>query len=100
MQNEDTRNTTIFIVLAVLLLVGYQYAVLEPAQQRKKIEAGRQAPPVAAQTTTAPQAAQLITREAALAASPRVPIETPALRGSLSLRGGRFDDLYLAQYRQ
>ncbi len=40
------------------------------------------------------------TREAALAASPRVAIETPRMRGSISLRGARIDDLSLIQYRE
>jgi YidC/Oxa1 family membrane protein insertase len=42
---------------------------------------------------TAPQA-----REAALAASPRVPVRTARLEGSLSLTGGRIDDLRLTDY--
>jgi YidC/Oxa1 family membrane protein insertase len=100
MQNEDTRNTIIFIVLAALLLIGYQYLVLDPAQQRKKVETARQAPPAAAQATTAPQVPLAMTRQAAVAATPRAPIATPSLKGSLSLRGGRIDDLYLADYRQ
>jgi YidC/Oxa1 family membrane protein insertase len=37
-------------------------------------------------------------REAALARSPRVPIRTPRLSGSLSLTGGRIDDLKLTDY--
>jgi YidC/Oxa1 family membrane protein insertase len=41
-----------------------------------------------------------VTRAAALAASPRVPIATPALKGSISLRGARLDDLFLNDYRQ
>ena len=39
-------------------------------------------------------------REAALAASPRVKIDTPALSGSISLKGARLDDLALKQYRE
>ncbi|MGB0085425.1 MAG: membrane protein insertase YidC, partial [Rhodomicrobiaceae bacterium] len=39
------------------------------------------------------------TREAALAASPRVEIDTPSLRGSISLKGARIDDLVLKQFR-
>ncbi|MCB1366623.1 MAG: membrane protein insertase YidC, partial [Rhodobacteraceae bacterium] len=39
------------------------------------------------------------TREAALAKTERVRIETPALSGSLSLKGGRIDDLALNDYR-
>ena len=35
-----------------------------------------------------------------LAASPRIAIETPALKGSIALKGGRIDDLALTQYRE
>ena len=37
-------------------------------------------------------------REAALAASQRVAIDTPSLKGSINLKGGRIDDLLLADY--
>ncbi len=43
---------------------------------------------------------QTITREAAVAASPRIPLETPRLKGSIALKGGRIDDLALAHYRE
>jgi YidC/Oxa1 family membrane protein insertase len=99
MHNEDTRNTIIFVVLAALLLVFYQFAFIGPQQERKKADVARQAPPAASQATPA-QVPQVVNRQAAIAASPRVGIETPALRGSLSLRGARLDDLYLVQYRQ
>ncbi len=36
--------------------------------------------------------------EAAVAEAPRVEIETPNLAGSISLLGGRIDDIYLSQY--
>ena len=39
-------------------------------------------------------------RETVLAASPRVAIDTPRLRGSIDLKGGRIDDLSLEQYRE
>ena len=41
-----------------------------------------------------------MTREEALAASPRVRIETPSVAGSISLRGGRIDDLSLIKYHE
>ena len=58
-------------------------------------------PPVAAsgevvQTTTDPVA----TTEAALATAARVSIETEALEGSISLLGGRIDDLSLRAYSE
>ncbi len=42
----------------------------------------------------------ITTREAALAASPRIAVETPRMRGSISLRGARIDDVSLTQYRE
>ena len=40
------------------------------------------------------------TRAEALAASPRVKIDTPALAGSLALKGARLDDIALKAYRE
>ncbi|PWE32734.1 membrane protein insertase YidC [Maritimibacter sp. 55A14] len=40
------------------------------------------------------------TRGAALARSQRVEIDTPSLKGSISLKGGRIDDLSLKTYRE
>ena len=41
-----------------------------------------------------------MTREEALAQSPRIAIETPSLNGSIALKGGRIDDLTLKDYRE
>jgi YidC/Oxa1 family membrane protein insertase len=40
------------------------------------------------------------TRNAALAAQPRINIDTPRLSGSINLRGGRIDDVALKTYRE
>src|SRR5829696_4601604 len=48
----------------------------------------------------APTVGAQMTREAVIAASPRVRIETPRLNGSISLKGGRIDDLALIQFRE
>lgn len=52
------------------------------------------APPV----TTAP--AQPISRDTVIAGTKRIPISTPTLTGSVSLKGGRVDDLSLVKYRE
>lgn len=101
MRDDNTRNTIIFFVCAALLLLVYQVFVIDPQSKRAAEERARQAPAAASTTApAAPQVPQTITRQAAVAASPRVPIDTPALAGSLSLRGARLDDLYLKNYRQ
>jgi YidC/Oxa1 family membrane protein insertase len=58
---------------------------------------GAAAPAVPGQPTIP---GQIYNREAVLAASPRVKIETPTIQGSVSLRGGRIDDVSLIKYRE
>jgi YidC/Oxa1 family membrane protein insertase len=104
MQDDSSRNTIIFLVCALVLFILYNQFVMAPRQ--KALEAERKAhPPVAAATVATPGAPTLsappaVTRAAALAASPRVPVTTPDLKGSISLRGARLDNLFLTRYRQ
>jgi YidC/Oxa1 family membrane protein insertase len=51
-------------------------------------------------TGTSSAAAQAASRDAVIASSPRIAIETPRLGGSIDLKGGRIDDLTLTQYRE
>ena len=118
----DNRNFLIAIVLSLLVFAGWQYFVLNPQMEAEK---ARQDAVTAAQdgaTERTPEAAApgdvrlpsidepvqrlapgttsaSATHEDALAASPRVPILSDELDGSISLRGARFDDLRLRQYR-
>src|SRR5262249_11373397 len=41
-----------------------------------------------------------LSRDAAVEAGPRVAIDTPSIKGSISLKGGRIDDVVLAKYRE
>jgi YidC/Oxa1 family membrane protein insertase len=99
---EDNRNLLIFGVCAAVLFVIYQVWVVEPANKRRQAELKAHPPAAALVMPGAPALAAppAVTRAAALAASPRVPVATPALKGSISLRGARLDDLFLTQYRQ
>ena len=106
MQN-DNKNTLMFIVSAFAILIGYQFFILGP--QQKKAEAQLQAKKAAEARMAATQpgvvlgpdgqpAPLKLSRAAALAQSPRVVVDTPALSGSISLKGGRIDDLFLKRY--
>ena len=104
MQNESTRNTILFIVCTVAILLLYQFFVLEPTAQRQRaaqpaIAAG-ETDVGSAPTALRPETAVFTDRRTALASGPRVPISTPTLSGSLSLQGARIDDLYLTSYRE
>jgi YidC/Oxa1 family membrane protein insertase len=110
MKSENARNTVIFIACTAVILILYQIFVMEP--QAKQRRAAQQAA-VAAQTvsgqpagaalpdgTPAVNGSGFVTdRTQALGSAVRVPISTPTLQGSLSLQGGRIDDLFLKNYR-
>ena len=119
----DQKNTILAIVLSALVLIAWQiYFGVPQMEKQKQIQQqaqdrSQQPPPLPQQpgTTQAPSApgaapqaptqpgagaAQPMTRDAALAASPRVHIETPSLSGSIALKGGRIDDLSLVKYRE
>ena len=104
MQN-DNRSFIIFIAVTLGLLLVYQQFIIGPREKAREAQlAQAQATAAAAHkaglapdgTPAQPQ----LTRAQALALSPRVAIDTPALSGSISLTGARLDDLFLKQYRQ
>jgi YidC/Oxa1 family membrane protein insertase len=115
---ENNKNFILAIALSLAVLIGWQFLYMGPAQKARQqaIEAAQKAaetqtartetqtangqvssPSPAMQVPSTPAAAY-VSREAALAASPRVKIDSPALLGSINLKGGRVDDLVLRDY--
>jgi len=103
MQDESNRNLLMFVVIAAAILVLYQVFFLGPqvARQHAAQQAAAAAQAAAHPATAAPGGAPsgFLPRAEAVAASPRIKIDTPSLSGSLALRGARIDDLYLKHYR-
>jgi YidC/Oxa1 family membrane protein insertase len=122
---NDQKNMMLAIGLSVLVIIGWQYFVGMPQleKQRQQQVQQQQAQQTQAQQQTqatpgsVPQpgaqpsgagplvpgqvgASINLTREAALAASPRIAIDTPTIKGSVSLKGGRLDDIALVKYRE
>src|SRR5687768_17455363 len=108
--NETNRNMILAVVLSVVVIFGWQFFVAGPAQERLQRQAdiaaeqAAAANPGLATTTTAPATGTAPTdvaaptttvpttfadRASAIAATSRVAIDTPALVGSINLRGGR-----------
>ncbi|MFN3744922.1 MAG: membrane protein insertase YidC [Hyphomicrobiaceae bacterium] len=127
--NQKNLLLAIVLSIGVLLFWQFYYAGPKMQQERERLarqqqlEQTQQAPaapgapgqpataadgaPIAAPGTapsTVPGAATpaggIHTRETAIRSTPRVTIATPSLTGSISLRGGRIDDLVLAKYRE
>ena len=121
----DQKNTILAIVLSAAVLIVWQYffgmpqldkqrQVSQQQSQQQSTPLGQPtpaapgdvsqpqsgAPPVPGQATPAGIPGQPLSRAGALAASPRIPIETPLVTGSLALKGGRIDDLALTRYRE
>jgi len=98
---NDQKNTILFIVLSAVILIGWNLLFGFPGQKPTPPQA---TPPGTTTTTPTPTPTeppvQPMTREEALAQSPRVRIETPRLAGTIALKGGRVDDLSLTQYRE
>jgi YidC/Oxa1 family membrane protein insertase len=113
--DENNRNFILAILLSLGVLFAWQVLFLpktpppdtkQAAQQEQRVEPGPPQPPAqsgGAPESAAPQsgaAAVALTREEALAKSPRIAIDTPSLKGSIALKGGRIDDLTLKDYRE
>jgi YidC/Oxa1 family membrane protein insertase len=90
MDKENSRNTIIFVVCTIALLALYEVFIVGPRERQHAADMRAQA----AQAQLAAQAG------IATPGSPRVPIDTPALAGSIALKGGRLDDLFLKDYRE
>jgi YidC/Oxa1 family membrane protein insertase len=121
----EHKNTILAIVLSLIVVIGWQYFIGYPQmeKQRRDAELRQQeqsqlhpgAEPGAVRSTTptpqngapalpgSPAGSGLQpdhTREAVIAASARVAINTPRLNGSVNLKGARIDNLSLEQYRE
>jgi YidC/Oxa1 family membrane protein insertase len=121
-QDDNQKNLILAIVLSVAVLLGWQFFYAGPKMKEEQERRGRLQQTQTQQTQAPGQPAPgagtqpgssappvpgavhpgttTVTRESALKAAPRVAIETPSLRGSISLKGGRIDDLVLAKYRE
>jgi len=122
MQSQDPnqqKNLLLAVVLSMAVLLGWQLFYAGPkmrdeqARQHAQNELTQNAAPVAKDGTapSAPPApgagvpsaspsSVTLPRDEAISASPRVTVETPSLRGSIALKGGRFDDIVLVKYHE
>ena len=114
---DETRNLLLAIILSGAILFGYQYFVAKPqmeaqkAQQTAEQQKSATSPSTSAQapkpsgqanspTATTTAAGNVKPRPEVMAEAPRIKFDTPKLRGSISLQGGRFDDLHLVKYHE
>ena len=102
---NDNRNMLLAIVLSALVLIGWSllsdkfFPTAGP--QTQQVENGKVRPAPQPGTEPAADSPRAIrNRAVVLGETPRVRIQTPALTGSINLKGARFDDLMLVQQRE
>lgn len=110
---HDQNNIFYAVALSVVILIAWQYFFATSFLGKPTVQktsqigvtvpgAGIRPPAQAVETRPAaiPSARQPLSRQEALARSQRIAIDTPRVRGSIALTGGRIDDLCLVQYRE
>ncbi len=122
---SDSRNTILAVILSGLVLIGWQYFYNVPQMEKQRAQQAQSelakpapqpggttppattpqtgvapAPSASTPATNQPASAAPVSRDAAIASTPRVKIDTPRLSGSISLKGARIDDLSLLQFRE
>ncbi|MFW2831169.1 membrane protein insertase YidC [Sphingomonas sp. ID0503] len=102
---DNQRNLILAVILSALVLLGWTFIgdrYFPTAQPPStKIEKGKPvAIPDPSASPGASTPAALRDRTIVLRESPRIPIRTPLLAGSVNLKGARIDDLTLTKYRE
>ena len=123
---SDSRNTILAVILSGLVLIAWQYFYNVPQMEKQRAAQQAQselakpapqsgtttapattpqtgaapAPSANAPATNQPASAAPVSRDTAIASTPRVKIDTPRVSGSISLKGARIDDLSLVHFRE
>ncbi|HEX3810946.1 MAG TPA: membrane protein insertase YidC [Rhizomicrobium sp.] len=106
---SDNRNLLIAIALCAAVILGWEYFVAVPQMNAQKAAQAQttvaqqekhQSLAPAKAPTTSEGAAHLSRAQALKLGGTRIVINTPAVDGSLRLKGARFDDLRLKHYRE
>ncbi len=117
---QNNRNLVLAMGLSILVIIGWNYFFATPRYQKEhSAQLAQQqtqtadhppgspnalpprspnAPPQGGPASETPQA--ILSRQAALATTQRVALDSPALFGSINLTGARIDDVSLKAYRE
>ncbi len=101
--NYDNKNFILAIVLSMMIIFGWQYFYVGPVAEREAVtQSTTPGAPAAGGGAVVPGTAVAVTvdRDKALAAAPRIKVETASLSGSINLKGAQIDDLHLLKYRE
>ena len=113
---SDQQNVVLAIALSIAVIIGFEFFYMAPLREQAAQQAAlQQTAQQQVMTPTAPAAEDApalpgslvetpaeaaMSRAEALAATPRIEVESPRLHGSISLAGGRIDDIVLVGYHE
>ncbi len=102
---EPQNNLFVALLLSIIVMGGWYYFYEMPRAkqaQEQQVLLQQQKEGTAPIKGMSPviAAEKFLPRNEALEAAPRIPIKTARVSGSIALRGARFDDLTLTQYKE
>ncbi|MEX0301239.1 MAG: membrane protein insertase YidC [Leisingera sp.] len=102
--DDQNKNLILATALSFLVILGW-YTFFPPPEPEQAPETAVSDTAPAGDTALAPSAsadavAETAAEDAEATQAPRVAIDTPRVTGSISLQGGRIDDLSLKDYRE
>jgi YidC/Oxa1 family membrane protein insertase len=95
MANERQSNMILAVVLPAVVLAAWGSFHAIPQKPGQEALHPQRTAAEQPQIPAGPES-----REAVIASTERIPIDTPRVKGSISLRGGRIDDVSLALHRE
>jgi YidC/Oxa1 family membrane protein insertase len=102
MEEQNNKNLILAMVLSAAVMIIW-FVLFPPPEPPLEPAADLTAPVTAEATGVIPGATAEVAAEGAVAPvpdAPRLTVDTPKLAGSISLLGGRIDDLSLKNYRE
>lgn len=98
---SDFKNLAIAIVSSVIILLGWQYFYEKPKMEKQQERVQEQRKLQALYTAKIEQTKRFLTREESLKESgSRITIAGDKIKGSISLKGLRIDDVILNEYSE
>lgn len=96
---NDQKNLISFILIFIGVMAGWHYFYEAPRAEKAAEVAKVQQQNIPAQQAQTPVRPIVLDRKEVLNASTRITIDTPALQGTINLKGCAFDDLTLQKYK-
>lgn len=94
---NEQKNLIMAFILSLGILFGYNYFIEAPSAAKRQAELKQQIATVPQETSSSEQKVSL---PEALSSGHRLKIDAPKVHGSINLKGARFDDITLVDYKE